>query len=194
MKFFSSIWNWLSGVLQWLGLSNKSGKMLLLGLDNAGKTTLLQKLKTGNFMQFEPSKTYQICDLTIEGIHFSAFDLGGHDIARQSWSDYYVNANAIVFMVDAAATDRFAEAKEELDKLLSDENLAKVPFLILGNKVDLPQAVSPDQIATALGIYMQTDINATSVQPGQRAIRIFPCSIKTGSGYAEGFRWLAKFI
>lgn len=194
MKFFSSIWNWLSGVLQWLGLSNKSGKLLLLGLDNAGKTTLLQCLKTGNFQQFEPSKSYQRLELTIEGIHFSAFDLGGHDIARQSWSDYFLNANAIVFMVDAAAPDRFAEAKVELDKLLSDENLKGVPFLILGNKIDIPTAAAPDMVATSLGIYNQTELNATSVPQGQRAIRLFPCSIKNKCGYAEGFRWLAKFI
>ena len=194
MKFLSSVWNWLSGVLQWLGLSNKSGKLLLLGLDNAGKTTLLQCLKTGNFMQFEPSKSYQTIDLTIEGIHFSAFDLGGHDIARQSWSDYFLNANAIVFMVDAAAQDRFAEAKAELDKLLQDEALKDVPFLILGNKIDIPTSVPKDQLAQALGIYNETSETATSVPPGQRAIRIFMCSIKMKSGYAEGFRWLAKFI
>ena len=194
MKFFNSIWNWLSGVLQWLGLSNKSGKLLLLGLDNAGKTTLLQCLKTGNFMQFEPSKSYQTIDLTIEGIHFSAFDLGGHDVARQSWSDYFINASAIVFMVDAAASDRFQEAKIELDKLLADESLKNVPFLILGNKTDLPTAVPPDFLASSLGLFQQTDANATSVPPGTRAIRLFPCSVKNKSGYAEGFRWLAKFI
>ncbi|EAY10653.1 GTP-binding protein SAR2, putative [Trichomonas vaginalis G3] len=194
MKYFSSVWNWLTNVLSWLGLSNKNAKMLLLGLDNAGKTTLLQCLKTGNFQQFEQTKTYQIVDLTIEGIHFSAFDLGGHDIARQSWQDYYVNANAIVFMVDAAAPDRFAEAKTELDKLLSDETLKNVPFLILGNKVDIPTAVSPDQLASSLGIFSQTDLQATTVPAGQRAIRIFMCSIKNKSGYAEGFRWLSKFI
>lgn len=194
MKFFQSIWNWLSGVLQWLGLHNKNGKLLLLGLDNAGKTTLLQCLKTGNFIQFEQTKTYQIVDLTIEGIHFSAFDLGGHDIARQSWSDYFLNASAIVFMVDAADPNRFAEAKVELDNLLTDETLRNVPFVILGNKIDIPTAVPDFNLSQALGIYNQTPEDATSVPEGQRAIRIFMCSVKEKSGYAEAFRWLAKFI
>ena len=194
MKFFQTIWNWLSGVLQWLGLHNKNGKLLLLGLDNAGKTTLLQCLKTGNFMQFEQTKTYQIVDLTIEGIHFSAFDLGGHDIARQSWSDYFLGASAIVFMVDAADPNRFAEAKEELDNLLTDENLRNVPFVILGNKIDIPTAVPEYTLAQSLGIFNQTPLEATSVPEGQRAIRVFMCSVKEKSGYAEAFRWLSKFI
>jgi GTP-binding protein SAR1 len=187
-------WEWLTSWLDWLGLRNKSGKLLLLGLDDAGKTTLLQCLKTGQFQCFDQTRSYQREELTIEGIRFSAWDLGGHELARQAWSEYYVNASAIVFMVDISRPDRFEEAKRELDHLLSDESLKTVPFLILGNKIDKEGAVSPDHLAYALGITSQTPETATSVPPGQRALRIIPSSIKRKAGYAEGFKWLAKFI
>jgi GTP-binding protein SAR1 len=187
-------WDWLYGWLEWLGLRNKQGKLMLLGLDDSGKTTLLQCLKTGNFVQFEQTKSYHIEDLTIEGIHFQAWDLGGHELARQAWADYFLNANAVVFMVDAANAVRFDEASQELSRLLSDENLRNVPFLILGNKTDKLGCVSPDELAHRLRITAQTPENAASVPPGQRPIRLFMCSIKQKSGYAQGFRWIAKFI
>ena len=187
-------WDWLFSILDWLGLRNKSGKLLLLGLDNAGKTTLLQRLKTGNFVQFEQTKSYHVEDLSIEGIHFSAYDLGGHEVARESWDEYFVNTSAVVFMVDANAPERFDDAKKELDKLLVSEEMKNIPFLILANKIDLPNARSPNEIATSLGIYNQTPESVVTKTPGIRPIRIFPCSIKDEVGYAEGFRWIAKFI
>jgi GTP-binding protein SAR1 len=187
-------WEWLYGWLEWLGLRNKQGKLMLLGLDDAGKTTLLQCLKTGNFIQFEQTKSYHVEDLTIEGINFHAWDLGGHELARQAWSEYFLNANAIVFMVDAANPGRLEEARRELDGLLSDDVLRAVPFLILGNKTDKDGCVSPDELRRYLGIQYETPDSATSVPPGQRPIKVFPCSVKMKSGYANGFRWLAKFI
>ena len=188
-------WDWLFGLLEWLGLRNKKGRLLLLGLDNAGKTTLLQCLKTGQVLQYDQTKSYHVEDLVIEKIRFQAFDLGGHELARQSWSDYYVDASAVVFIVDSADIARFNEAREQLESLLNDPALRGVPFLILGNKIDLPTAVgSADQLAQSLGILNQTDINATSVPPDQHPLRIFMCSVFKKTGYAQGFQWLAKFI
>ena len=187
-------WDWLTGFLEWLGLKNKSGKLLLLGLDNAGKTTLLNRLKSGNFQQFDQTKTYHIEELTIEGIKFAAWDLGGHIIARESWHEYCFDASAVVYLVDATDTTRFALAKKELDGLLQDERLRSVPFLVLGNKIDLPGAVSQDMLCNQLGIFNVTPEDQTTVAPGQRALRVYMCSVKQKSGYAQGFRWLAKFI
>ncbi|KAH0791419.1 GTP-binding protein SAR1b-like isoform X2 [Histomonas meleagridis] len=188
------LWDWLMSFFEWLGLKNKSGKLLFLGLDDAGKTTLMQMLKTGKFMQYDQTKTYTVENLTIEKISFSAYDLGGHEIARESWEQYYMDVSAIVFIVDAANPARFAEAKAEFDKLLSNETIRNTPILVLGNKIDKDGAVSDIELANALGIYNQTPENVTSVPPGVRPIRLFMCSIKRKSGFAPGFKWVAKFI
>jgi GTP-binding protein SAR1 len=77
---------------------------------------------------------------------------------------------------------------------LTDKALKGVPFLILGNRVDKEGCVPAEVLAAHLGITYQTAQTATSVPPGQRPIRVFPCSVKQKAGYADGFRWLAKFI
>merc|ERR1719316_1875052 len=77
-------------LLGYLGLSDKKGKMLFLGLDNAGKTTLVQMLKTNMFEQYEPTMYPSSEYLIVGNLKFKAFDLGGHEMGRQVWKDYFV--------------------------------------------------------------------------------------------------------
>jgi GTP-binding protein SAR1 len=107
-----------------------------------------------------------------------------------------VQVDAVVYLVDAFDQERFSESKKELDALLSDESLANVPFLILGNKIDIPSAASEDELRYNMGLTNFTtgkgkvNFSDSNVRP----IEVFMCSIVRKMGYGEGFKWLSQYI
>ncbi|KAL3907153.1 MAG: hypothetical protein SGPRY_010280 [Prymnesium sp.] len=191
--------DWFFSILNTLGLASKNAKILFLGLDNAGKTTLLHMLKDERLSQHNPTQhptsgsppspripllRAASEELSIAKIKFRTFDLGGHEIgaparrishivapsffacrrvphasfmaSRKVWKDYFPQVDAIVFLVDSHDRERFPEAKKELDGLLGSEDLAEVPFLVLGNKIDMGRAASEDELRIALGLHHLT--------------------------------------
>ena len=101
----------------------------------------------------------------------------------------------MVFIVDAVDRERFPESKRELDALLTSEELASVPFLILGNKIDLGRAASEEDLRYQLGLYETYGKEArTDKANGVRPIELYMCSVVRKMGYGDGFKWLAQFL
>jgi GTP-binding protein SAR1 len=182
--------NWFYDALGYFGLYKKNGKLIFLGLDNAGKTTLLQMMKDERIGQQPPTLHPQAEELVMGNVRFRTFDLGGHEIARRIWADYFAKVDGVVYMVDAADSERFGLARSELENLLNCEELRSTPFVILGNKIDMPDAVSEDELRSALGL----PFGHTKAADGTRPIELYMCSVARKMGYADGIRWLAQFL
>jgi len=187
------LFNWFKGALGYLGLYQKNAKILFLGLDNAGKTTLLQMLKDDRVAQLEPTMHPQSEELVMGSIRFRTFDLGGHEMARKIWRDYFASVDGVVYMVDASDQERLALSRHELEYLLNCEELAATPFVILGNKIDIRGAASEDEIRDSLGLGQYPSFKGRAPE-GTRPIELFMCSVAKKMGYADGFRWLSQYL
>lgn len=192
----SFLWDWMSGVLNYLGLWKKSGKLVFLGLDNAGKTTLLHMLRDDRLGQHNPTLYPTKEELSIGGISFTTVDLGGHITARRVWKEYFPAVDAIVFIVDVTDRERMQESKNELDSLLSDEQISTCPVLVLGNKIDKAGACSEEEINLFFNLQQQRTGQGTVSQKDlqRRPLELFMCSVLKRQGYGEGFRWLAQYL
>ena len=101
------IYNLFWNMLMKIGLWKKKAKIVFLGLDNSGKTTLMNLLKTGKVTQADPTKHAHQTKLTIGNVNINAFDLGGHQTMRNAWKNYFPKLDAIIYIVDTADKVRF---------------------------------------------------------------------------------------
>eukprot|EP00758_Cryptobia_borreli_P002388 Tbor_TRINITY_DN2996_c0_g1::TRINITY_DN2996_c0_g1_i1::g.1111::m.1111/K07953/SAR1; GTP-binding protein SAR1 len=188
--------DWFWSILDYFHLSNKTGKILFLGLDNAGKTTLLHQLAYDKIRVHRPTFNPNIEMLTLNGIQVKTIDMGGHENARRLWKEYFTDVDGVVFIVDAACPSRFEESKAELDGLLQSEELSRTPFVILGNKIDEGGVCPEDTLAQALGIQslLTGKDKVVPKESGTRPLEIFMCSVTKRVGYGDAFRWLAKYL
>ena len=175
--FFSGIWKKLAG-------SKNLIKMLMVGLDGAGKTTVLYKLKLGDTVKTIPTIGFNVETVEFKGIKFTIWDVNGQEHLRVLWKHYYKEVDGIVFVVDSADKDRIEEAADELNKMLNEEELKESIVLIMANKQDIPNALTPQEMVEKLHL-QELKIKKWNVQ-GTSAI--------TGQGLKEGLDWLAECL
>uniref|UniRef100_A0A3Q3ACT6 ADP-ribosylation factor-like protein 14 n=1 Tax=Kryptolebias marmoratus TaxID=37003 RepID=A0A3Q3ACT6_KRYMA len=163
--------------------------VLLLGLDNAGKSTLLYKLKHKVSVSTVPTIGFNVEMLEArknrKPIAVTLWDVGGQGKMREHWQDYHQNAAAVVFVVDAADRRRLEEARRELEKTLRSEQLRGCPLVLLANKQDVSGALTVTEL--------KDKFNLRKVCSG-RDWFVQPCSASTGVGVEEAFRKVVQMV
>eukprot|EP01029_Cantina_marsupialis_P005160 TRINITY_DN1552_c0_g3_i1.p1 TRINITY_DN1552_c0_g3~~TRINITY_DN1552_c0_g3_i1.p1 ORF type:complete len:178 (-),score=48.32 TRINITY_DN1552_c0_g3_i1:148-681(-) len=160
-------------------------RVLMLGLDAAGKTTTLYKLKLDEVVNTMPTVGFNVETVKYKNVEFNVWDIGGQDVLRRLWRYYYVGNHALIFIIDSTDPDRLELAKEELWKLLEEEELKDCCLLVYANKRDLSRAIPLSTIKDTLGLDRLT---------GKRKWAIQPCSAKTGDGLYEGLDWMSEML
>jgi small GTP-binding protein len=151
----------------------KEKKIVICGLDNAGKSTLVSFLQSGTFVKHTPTMGKELTKLEVQGIPINLMDMGGQKDFRDMWLGELSNASCVIFMIDAYARERFSEAKDELWKLASV--FKKKPLIVLTNKNDMVPVASMGDIIKALDLH-KID-----------TFEILPISCKTGYGIVPAF-------
>lgn len=128
-------------------------RILLLGLDSAGKTSVLYRLKYNQPPRTIPTVGYNVEKMQpVDNITFTMWDVGGGDKVKPLWRHYFADTKGVVFVVDSVDSSRFQEASFELQRILQDTVLDGVPLVLLANKQDLPGAWSPIEVAEQMGL------------------------------------------
>ncbi|XP_035672679.1 ADP-ribosylation factor-like protein 3 [Branchiostoma floridae] len=161
----------------------KELKILLLGLDNAGKTTLLKHLASEDISHITPTQGFNIKSVQSSGFRLNVWDIGGQRKIRPYWKNYFENIDIVIYVIDSSDRKRFEETGEELAELLEEDKLAGVPMLIFANKQDLFNAANASEISEGLGLGSM-----------RRRWQIQPCSAMSGEGVQEGMEWVMQTV
>ncbi|XP_017279360.1 ADP-ribosylation factor-like protein 6 isoform X2 [Kryptolebias marmoratus] len=172
----------------WLGLKKKEVNILCLGLDNSGKTTIINQLKPSNTQAQEivPTIGFNIEKFKSSSLSFTVFDMSGQSRYRSLWEHYYKESHAIIFVIDSSDKLRMVVAKEELDTLLNHEDIQdrKMPVLFFANKMDLRDALSSVKVSQKLCLENIKD----------KPWHICASNAIKGEGLQEGLDWLQDQI
>ena len=145
-----------------LPFGDEKQRILMIGLDAAGKTTILYKLKLGEIITTIPTIGFNVETVTYKNIDFTVWDVGGRDKIRPLWRHYYRNTTALIFVVDSNDRLRiddeecWSNACDELHRLLSEDELRDIVVLIMANKQDLPNAMPVDEVQDRLKLTQWT--------------------------------------
>ena len=159
----------------------KEARILMLGLDAAGKTTILFKMKLGEVVQSIPTIGFNVETIEFKNCKLNVWDVGGQDKIRPMWKHYYQNAEGLIFVVDSSDRNRIDKAREELHRMLAEEDLKDTVLLVFANKQDIA-------VMDVKEVIDRLDLASLKGRPwhcqGTSAI--------SGQGLTEGMTWLIK--
>jgi ADP-ribosylation factor protein 1 len=165
-------------------LGKKELRVPMVGLDSAGKTSILYQLRFGSIDNLIPTIGYGVETIIYEGINFNVLEVGGSNQVRILWKHFYKNAHGLIFVIDSSDSERIDEAVKEFKILINEEELIGKPILVFTNKQDLEIVMKPEEIIERLGLKeiegIQWFVQGTSA--------------KTGDGLKEGIKWLTGVL
>ncbi|KAK3756765.1 hypothetical protein RRG08_019257 [Elysia crispata] len=165
--------------------TGEDSRVLMLGLDAAGKTTILYKVKLNENVHTIPTIGFNVETLTpVNGVTFTVFDVGGQGKIRALWRHYYINTQGLLFIVDSADRSRLDEAKEEFHGIIESPEMDRVPVVVVANKQDLPGALTTAEIADGLDLHKLKD----------RKWFVQGACATTGDGICESMVELARLV
>lgn len=175
---FSSLWDRM--------FSPRDMRILMVGLDAAGKTTVLYKLKLGQVVSTIPTVGFNVETVTYKNISFTVWDVGGQKKIRALWKHYFENTEGIIFVVDSndRNADRVKDARNELHDMLNHAELEDAAVLVFANKQDLPQAYTVAEVTDNMGLHTLRN----------REWFVQSTCATTGEGLYEGLDWLTNVL
>jgi len=173
---FTKIWQRMIGKTEM--------RILMVGLDAAGKTTILYKLKLGEVVTTIPTIGFNVETVEYKNLSFTVWDVGGQDKIRPLWRHYYQGTNGLIYVVDSNDRDRTEDAREELTKMLNEDEMRDAVVLVFANKQDLPNAMTAAEVTEKLGLQ----------QMRNRQWYIQSACATTGDGLYEGLDWLSRTL
>ncbi|KRZ14986.1 Tyrosine-protein kinase PR2 [Trichinella zimbabwensis] len=171
-------------ILKKLREKEKEMRVLVLGLDNAGKSTILQKTLGKPIDTIPPTFGFNIETLERHGRKLNVWDVGGQKSLRSYWRNYFEDTEGLIWVVDSTDKRRLMDCKKELHNLLKEERLLGCSLLIFANKQDLDGALTVQQITELLELKKITSHHWLCL----------PCSARLGTNLLEGIDWLIDDI
>ncbi|KAI9760443.1 MAG: ADP-ribosylation factor-like protein 2 [Chaenotheca gracillima] len=167
-------------ILRKARLKDKEMRILMLGLDNAGKTTIVKQIMNEDVTTVSPTLGFIIKTIDYEGYKLNIWDVGGQKTLRSYWKNYFEKTDALIWVVDATDRLRIDDCREELAGLLLEERLMGASLLVFANKSDVGGGMNEEEIREGLQLDAIRSHKWTIIQ----------CSAITGSHLQEGLAWV----
>ncbi|EEH06913.1 ADP-ribosylation factor [Histoplasma capsulatum var. duboisii H88] len=155
---------------------SKEMRLLMLGLDAAGKTTILYKLKLNQDVTTIPTVGFNVESVTYKNVKFNVWDVGGQDKIRPLWRHYFSGTQGLIFVIDSNDRARIDEARQELHRIILDREMKEALLLVFANKQDIPGAMTPQEVTDKLQLTQLKD----------KVWFVVPSCATTGEGLFEG--------